>query len=99
MGSALLGHHDVVERVVWSEDGKQLASGSKDGKVLVWNVETEGYMFVMEKTAEELDDEAPDESVVYRSVTCLAWSADGKRLESGSNMTVRLWNAETGKAV
>lgn len=101
VGRALRGHDERVQCVAWSEYGKQLASGSADGTVRVWNVETQETMLVVEISSEELYDKAPDEShLQLLSISCLAWSADGKRLASGSfDGKLRVWNGETGETL
>lgn len=38
----LKGHTDWVRSVAWSPDGKQLASGSDDGTVRLWDTSTIG---------------------------------------------------------
>jgi WD40 repeat protein len=36
--ATLIGHTDFVLSVAWSPDGKQLASGSADRTIIVWDV-------------------------------------------------------------
>ena len=54
--------------VAWSPDGSRLASGGRDGKLILWNVETRQKLFVL-----DCDEE----------VWSLAWSPDGKRIAAG----------------
>ena len=76
--------HSEVNTVCFSPDEKTLASGSKDNKVRLWNVETG----VNTKTLVGHSD--------YVNSVC--FSPDGKTLASGSDdKTVRLWNVETGE--
>ena len=78
------GHNGVVESVAFSPDGKRALSGSDDGTMRLWNVET----------GEELRCFKGHTSWV-RSVV---FSPDGKRALSGSlDWTVRLWDVDTGK--
>jgi WD40 repeat protein len=73
----------------FSPDGKTQATGSCDdgnqaGGVRLWNV----------ATGKEL---LPTEDH-FAAITCLVFSADGKRVASGSrDQTVRLWDARNGK--
>lgn len=76
--------HSDVNSVCFSPDEKTLASGSKDNKVRLWNVETG----VNTKTLVGHSD----------YVLSVCFSPDGKTLVSGSrDQTVRLWNVETGE--
>ena len=76
--------HSDVNTLCFSPDEKTLASGSKDNKVRLWNVETG----VNTKTLVGHSD----------YVLSVCFSPDGKTLVSGSrDQTVRLWNVETGE--
>ena len=82
--TTLTGHTSHVMDIVFSPDGKTLASGGWDYTVRLWDVETGKSL----KTLTE--HTAPVRSV--------AFSPDGRTLASGSNdNTVRLWDVETGK--
>ncbi len=78
----LLGHSDEIRSLAWSSDGDILASGSKDGKIKLWN----------EKGQELITLRAPSE------VFSVAWSPDGNLLATGGvDGTVKLWNREGKK--
>jgi WD40 repeat protein len=63
----------------------QLVSGSRDGSVRIWNLETR-------ETIRKLEHGGAVSSVAVRS--------DGKRIASaGENEVARLWDAETGKLI
>lgn len=80
----LVGHTQEVQSVAFSPDGQTLASGSTDGTVKLWNVNT-GKAF---RTLFGHTD----------SVWSVAIAPDGKTLASGSwDRTVKLWNLETGE--
>ncbi|RKK63627.1 Vegetative incompatibility protein HET-E-1 [Fusarium oxysporum] len=79
----LEGHTNWVTSVVFSQDGKLIASGSYDHTVKIWNMATgkeertfEGHMAL---------------------VTSVVFSNDGKLIASGSHdKTIKIWNVATG---
>ncbi|MCT7976199.1 serine/threonine-protein kinase [Laspinema olomoucense] len=78
------GHTDGVNSVVFSPDGKLLASGSKDKTLRLWDT----------VTGMELHQLCGH----TKSVVSLAFSPDGKVLASGSeDETMRLWDVVTGR--
>src|SRR5262245_8842388 len=73
------GHEDSVSSVVFSPDGKTLASGSGDKTVKLWDVASRQNL----ATLNGYED----------SVWSVAFSPDGKTLASGSgDNTVKLWD-------
>ena len=94
----LEGHTSMVVSVTFSPDGHRLASASYDETVQIWNAETGA----LEQTLHGHTD-----------VVCsVMFSEDGRRLVSASfshdvcrpssasdDMTVRIWDAETGESL
>jgi WD40 repeat protein len=79
----LEGHSSHVKSVAFSPDGKQLASGSWDETVRLWDTAAGTLLQILEGHS------SPVESV--------AFSPDGKQLASGScDKTVRLWDTAAG---
>ena len=87
------GHSGIVYAVVWSLDGKHIASTGADRTVQVWDAFT-GKDVLIFHAATSLPDGYP------AVITALAWSPDGKYLASASNNhTVKVWDATTAKTI
>ncbi|KAK3346887.1 hypothetical protein B0T25DRAFT_462128 [Lasiosphaeria hispida] len=79
----LKGHSDNVMAVVFSPDGKTLASGSADKTIRLWDMATGTHQQTLEGHSDY--------------VWAVAFSPDGKTLASGSaDKTIRLWDTATG---
>ncbi len=83
--AALEGHSHWVARLVFSADGRTLASASSDQTVRIWNTTTWQETAVLRGHVEE--------------VFALAMSPDGKFVVSGAeDGTVLLWSTENQRA-
>ena len=81
------GHHERVRSVVFSPDGKRIASASDDYMVQLWDAEK----------GEPIG--APLEGH-HKSVLLVVFLPDGKRIASASsNNTVQLWDTEKGDSI
>ena len=79
----LTGHTDAVRSVAFSPNGSQLASGSNDNTIRLWDVDT--GIQTHRLTGHTL------------SVNSVAFSPDGSQLASGSgDGTIRQWDVDTG---
>lgn len=82
--SSLPGHEEAVLSVQFSSDGQNLASGSGDGTVRIWDVNTETPKLTLRGHS--------------NWVLAVAWSSCGKKIASGGmDCDVRIWDPETGK--
>ncbi|MFN6490524.1 AAA-like domain-containing protein [Nostoc sp. DedQUE03] len=82
----LEGHSDLVRSVVFSPDGKTLASASDDKTIKLWNRDTGKEITTL--------------SGYNDLVMSVVFSPDGKTLASASwDKTIKLWNRDTGKEI
>ncbi len=87
----LWGHADAVFALVFSPDGKTLASGSADGTVRIWNTTD----IENQKSVEELWKFSEQNGLV---LTLAFLTENGNVLASGSNNgSIRYWNLKTGE--
>jgi WD40 repeat protein/predicted Ser/Thr protein kinase len=83
LNQTLAGHTDSVMPVVFSPDGKILASGSADRSIKLWDVQSGTLKQTLTGHS--------------NGVHSLEFSPDGMTLASGSDdKTIKLWNAQTG---
>ena len=79
---ALEGHSNDVNTLAFSPNGSQLASGSDDRTVRLWNLKSR-------KTVRSFKGRG----VIWN----VAWSPDGALLASTELPTIRIWDAASGK--
>ncbi len=81
----LKGHENWVNSVVFSPDGKTIASASNDTTVKIWDVATG-------KEIQTLPSERSANKGHENSVNSVVFSPDGKTIASASRATVKIWN-------
>ncbi|PVF91890.1 WD40 repeat-like protein [Serendipita vermifera] len=81
------GHTASVSSVAFSPDGRQIASGSTDRTIRVWDA----------KTGQPIGEPLRGHT---QSVYSVVFSPDGQQIASGSDdKTIRLWDAKTGHPI
>jgi WD40 repeat protein len=79
------GHTAKVESVAWNHDGSQVASGSGDGKLLIWDAKTGELCLSLDS---------------HRTgVTFIKWNSDGSQLLSVSITTIVISDGVTGETL
>jgi len=82
--STLPGHSEAILSVNFSPNGEQLASGSGDNTVRIWDLNTEMPQHTLKG----------HESWVL----CVAWSPDAKKVASGGkDNLIKIWHGDSGK--
>ncbi|NDJ76316.1 MAG: WD40 repeat domain-containing protein [Chloroflexi bacterium] len=80
------GHTDSVGALTWSPDGTQLASGSYDQTVRVWDAASGTQVAIFQENNDRVSE--------------VSWSSDGTRLASGSgDGTLRIWDAASSTQI
>jgi WD40 repeat protein/serine/threonine protein kinase len=84
LGDAIRGHEAALTSMVWSPDGKTIATGYEDHKVRLWDV--------ARREAIGTPWEHP------AAVSAVTFSSDGRRVAAGTkDGTVHVWDVTTGK--
>lgn len=84
--SSMPGHAEAVVSLSFSPDGKQLASGSGDTTLRLWDLNTETPHFTCKGHRQW--------------VLCVAWSPDSTKIAtSDKNGEIRVWDPETGALI
>ncbi|KAF3768208.1 hypothetical protein M406DRAFT_51956, partial [Cryphonectria parasitica EP155] len=82
----LEGHSSEVSSVAFSGDSQQIASGSYDATVRIWDTRTGQCLQTLEGHSSE--------------VSSVAFSGDSQQIASGSHdTTVRIWDTRTGQCL
>lgn len=80
---SLPGHEDHVYALAFSPDGKLIASGARDGKLFVYDIESGSQVFGIYER--------------YRTVYCVAFSPDGRRLAIDNRLSIALYDPRSGR--
>lgn len=104
---ALYGHTQTIASVAFRRDGKALASGSADGDIRLWDVETHellGTLGAQQKAIKSvvfnpqrgiLASVGEDDSIVFWEVDFEDWSSHACRV-ANRNLTPKEWNTYFG---
>lgn len=94
--SIFKGHHDVVSSVVFSRDGKMLATASHDESARLWDASTGKELRAFGAAEPDKDGRQREGPEGFSSVTL---SQDGKWLATGGSRGTYLFDAANGTEV
>ncbi|KUL83182.1 hypothetical protein ZTR_10107 [Talaromyces verruculosus] len=103
--STLEGHVKIVNSVVFSADGQQIASGSEDGTTKIWDMATSACKLTLCNDEDEEHDEYADKDPIgyhriEKDVVSVVFSADGRRVASKLvNGSIKIWDMATGTCI
>jgi len=87
------GYREAIWKVVFSADGRLLASAAMDKTARIWRTDNGELMQTL--TLGEQDEHSQKAAM---GVTAVAFSPDGKRLVTGGvDQNIRLWDVASGK--
>jgi WD40 repeat protein len=86
----ILGHGDTVNSVTWSPDGRQLATGSNEGQIRIWDAVSGQLLRSLSSDRQRTGSRSWINSV--------AWSPAGDLLLSADD-AIHLWDVATGAEV
>lgn len=93
----LMGHGDRTTSVMFSPDGKLLASGSYDGTVRIWDVTTGETIHIFGGLSEEelqklMDEHNLDFTPMPAPVVSVVYSPDGSLVAATKNFLIEIWD-------
>jgi WD40 repeat protein len=80
-------HTDWVRTLCFSPDSKRLASGSFDGRVIIWDAETGAVLSTLARLIKNH----------MLPVMSVAFSPDGLKLASGMKCIIRVWSTDNAE--
>ncbi|CAE7228044.1 unnamed protein product, partial [Rhizoctonia solani] len=95
----LTGHKDTVSTIAFSPDGSQIVSGSVDGTIRIWSAEFGDCLGVLFDTDEPYGSGTSSNPVRTTSVNWVSFSPDCTRIISGFGYSIRLVDAQQGRAL
>lgn len=97
----LKGHHDNILNITFSQDGKLLATGSKDGTVRIWNaLSGESVKIGRKPLIIDTQYKKSRKNTHNKTVYSVAFLKDGDRIATGgADGIARIWSLSTGKVL
>jgi WD40 repeat protein len=92
-------HHFIqngsVRSVAWTPDGKNIASGSDDKTIKIWNAQTGQCV----STLRGNKDPVHSLSFSPRGTKIVSGGGQGKGMGGNGDFSIRIWDAETGTQI
>lgn len=98
LGESRMRHADRVNALVFSPDGRHVASASKDGTAKVWDLGNGREISTYRGHVDQPDDPTRGATNVF-SVADIAFHPKEAVVATASGNQVHLWNPTTGKAI
>ena len=81
----------TVDCIAFHPSGRQIASGSRDGSIRTWDVESGSLLQTLTASRHYTKGGRGGE------IWCISWSPDGKRLAAGTRIRTEMWDIENGE--
>lgn len=91
-----LPHSDMVLSVAFSQDGNYLYSGGREGLLRQWEWTSEREVKVFNRPDPEVYDAT---ELVREEVNAISLSPDGKRILTGTNGGIHLWDIQSNSQI
>ncbi len=90
---SIKGHQVPTTCLAFSLDGRLMATGDSASTIKIWDLKQQREVVSL------VDPTLQTGTAHTRAVKCLTFSPDGKKLASGGDEIIKIWDVETGKVI